>query len=261
MFFSSMAMFSVGEFALLIAQESQKFQVGIDLMSISAAIVFITAVLMSLTLNYSNKLYHPTNDNMPYNFKKKLDKYSGYIRTISEQLDLDNKYSQNLKNNVLSAIFGMLILLLTVFGWRKLVSVMTEYNASSSIIILAYAAALSVIGISLLYSLLKLRKTSIAFREIFHNATNHKNLAQSKSIVTRAIIAFGVLGIALMFPFVMFMFNLNVRFMIIPFAFIGIFVWELYKLSHDSNDNYNPEPYMSHKKFETCASAKHGWKI
>jgi len=64
-----------------------------------------------------------------------------------------------------------------------------------------------------------------------------------------------------MFPFVMFMLNLSVKFMIIPFVLIMIFVWELYRLSHDSNDNYNPEPYMSHKKFETCASVKHGWKI
>jgi len=197
MFFSSMAMFSVGEFALLIAQESQKFNVGTDLMSISAAIVFITAVLMSLTLNHSNKLYHPTNDNMPYGFKKNLDKYAGYIRTVSEQLDLDNKYSQNLKTNVFRVAFGVLAILFTVFGWRKLLSVMLTYNTTGAVVMLGYLVTLTIIAVSLFYVLFKVKKVMKSFHEIFCNATNHRNLAQSRIMIRRAFTAFGVLGVAL----------------------------------------------------------------
>jgi len=107
MFFSSMAMLSVGEFALLVAQEAQNFNIGIDLISISTAIIFITAILMSLTLNHSDKLYEPTKDHIPYGLRKKLDKFSNYIKAISEELDLDNKYSKGLKSNVFRALLGV----------------------------------------------------------------------------------------------------------------------------------------------------------
>jgi len=260
MFFSSMAMFSVGEFALLIAQESQKFNIGTDLMSISAAIIFITAVLMSLTLNYSNKLYHPTNDNMPYGFKKKLDKYSGYIRTVSEQLDLDNKYSQSLKNNVFGSMLGVLILLLTVFGWRKVVNTMVSYNISATTIMIGYLTTLIIITVVLFYLLFKAKKIMKSFGDMFCNATNHRNTVQSRQIVHRAFVAFGVLTIALIFPFIMFMFDLKTIYIIVPFAFIGIFAWEIFKLSKDSDDVHT-ESYMSNSKFESRVNVKHGWKV
>src|SRR3989338_7322180 len=64
-FFSSIAMMSIGEFSLLVAKESQKFAVGIDLVTITAAIIFITAILMAIGINYSEKLHSKLNSRMP----------------------------------------------------------------------------------------------------------------------------------------------------------------------------------------------------
>jgi len=259
MFFSSMAMFSVGEFALLIAQESQKFNIGIDLMSISAAIIFITAVLMSLTLTYSNKLYDPANESIPYVLRKKLDNSSEFIRNISEELDLDNKYSQGLKKNFFRALLGILVLMLSIFGWRKLVNVMVEYNASSTLMMAGYITALSVMAISMLYILFRARKTMRVFSEVFSNATDHRNSGKSRQIVRRVFIAFGMLCIALLFPFAMFMFNLDYKYVIIPFVLIGIFVWEIYRLSREKSSD--AELYIKSSSIHSRADLKNGWKI
>jgi len=92
MFFSSIAMFSVGEFSLLVAKESTKFNVGIDLVSISAAIVAISAVIMALTINYSNKIYQPTVEHLPWKFRKQLDKFAdGGILALSGQANPNNE--------------------------------------------------------------------------------------------------------------------------------------------------------------------------
>jgi len=251
MFFSSMAMFSVGEFALLIAQQSQNFNIGLDLMSISAAIIFITAVLMSLTLNHSDKLYHPTNDNVPYGWKKKLEQYSGYIKSISEELDLDNKYSQSLKRNFFATSGSILALLLIIFGWRKLLVFMTSSGVDMSIIMFGYLITLCIITVSLFYILYKGQKVLKSFSDIFANATNNRSVANSKAIVTRAFAAFTLLIIALLFPFVMFMLGLGIIYMIIPFALLVIFGWQLCKISKATQEGQHNETFTTHNTLRT----------
>ncbi|MGV8171361.1 MAG: cation:proton antiporter, partial [Candidatus Woesearchaeota archaeon] len=66
MFFLSFATFAIGEFSLLIAKESMKFNIGIDLISIAAAVISISAIIMALTINYSDKIYQPTMEHVPY---------------------------------------------------------------------------------------------------------------------------------------------------------------------------------------------------
>jgi len=259
MFFSSMAMFSVGEFALLIAQEGQKFNVGIDLMSISAAIIFITAVLMSLTLNHSDKLYSPATSGISYRFKKKLDSYSSYIRSISEELDLDNKHSQSLKTNLFRATTGILVTLLIIFGWRKLVDILVQSEASQVMIMTGYLVSLSIIAISLFYVIFKTKKVVKSLSEIFANATNTRSIIQSRRVVIKTFTAFALLGVALIFPFIMFMLDLKTIYIIIPFALIIIAIWELRSLSSKtSNQN---DSFISHSKFEYNNKAKNSWKI
>jgi len=260
MFFSSMAMFSVGEFALLIAQEGQKFNVGIDLMSVSAAIIFITAVLMSLTLNHSDKLYSPASSGISYRFKKKLDSYSGYIRSISEELDLDNKYSQSLKKNLFRATISMLVVLLTIFGWRKLVTVMIQSEASIAAIMTGYLASLSIISICLFYIIFKSRKVIKSLSEIFANATNARSVMESRKVVIRTFTAFALLGVALIFPFIMFMIDLKAIYVIISFALIVIAFWELHSLSPKKESGHD-ESFISNKKFEYNNKARNSWKI
>ncbi len=246
MFFSSMAMFSVGEFALLIAQQSKNFNIGIDLMSISAAIIFITAVLMSLTLNYSDRLYQPTSESVPYGWRKKMDRYAGYIKSLSEELDLDNKYSQNLRKNFFGTMMGILIILLTIFGWRKLSSILSINEVSQTIITTSYLATIALIIITMFYVIFKSQKVLKSLSEIFTNATSNRSIKHSRHIVIRAFIAFTLLIVALIFPFIMFMFGLPTIYVLIPFGLLILFGWQIHKLSDATADTTSSFQSVEH---------------
>ena len=229
-------------------------------MSISAAIIFITAVLMSVTLNYSDKLYSPANAGVSYNFKKKLDNYSRYIRSISEVMDLDNKYSQNLKNNLFKATTGMLITLLTIFGWRKLINVLIQTETSKILIMTGYLISLSIIAVSLFYVIFKIRKAVRTLSEIFANATNSRNVSQSRIVVIKTFSALILISIALIFPFIMFMTELSAIYITISFVLIIIAMMELHSVAPGREIN-SKEQFISHQKFEYNTKAKDGWKM
>ena len=258
MFFSSMAMFSVGEFALLIAQQSKNFNVGIDLMSISAAIIFITAVLMSLTLNYSDRLYQPTSESVPYGWRKRMERYAGYIKSLSEELDLDNKYSQSLKKNFFSTMIGLLVVLLTIFGWRKLSSILSINEVSQTIVTASYLATIALIIATMFYVILKSRKVLKSLSEIFANATNNKSATHSRHLVIRAFAAFILLAVALIFPFIMFMFGLSTIYVLIPFGLLSLFGWQIHKLSEGASDTTSSFQSVAHWHKEN--HNKLGWR-
>jgi len=268
MFFSSMAMLSIGEFALLVAQEAQSFNVGIDLMSISAAIIFITAIMMSLTLNHSDKLYEPTKDHIPYVIRKKLDKFSNYIKAISEELDLDNKHSKGLKKNVFAALIGSLVILLTIFGWRKLSGILTMYNIDQLYISAGYFATLAVLSVLMFYLIYKAQKIIKSLSDIFANATNSRSIYNSRIIVIRAFVGFGAFGIGLLWPFAMFIFNMSAIFTVVSFGFMAVALWQFHKISVSMDDNVEVtrESFPTYKKwdFDSETNAKNvnqGWKF
>ena len=258
MFFSSIAMCSVGEFSLLIAKQSTKFNLGIDLVSISAAIVAISALIMSIAISYSDRVYQPTMENMPYSFRKKIDETSSYIKSISEELDLDNKHSQGLKKNIISFMSALLLTILTIFGWRKLAPFIMLNNFSTSLITTTYIIVMLLLTAGLLYAAIRMKKIVKSFSEIFANATNTRSVAHSKKIVIRTFCIIGTIVIILSSPFVMFMFNLPKTYLIVPGVFIILLIIQAYKLSKTAN-NDSSKNYVSHSKVNY--DIKHGWKI
>jgi CPA2 family monovalent cation:H+ antiporter-2 len=266
MFFSSMAMFSIGEFALLIAQESTKFEIGIDMMSISAAIVFITALLMSLTLNYSDKLYAPTRDNMPYKFRQKIDKFADYIKAISEELDLDNKYSRGLKKNFMMTLISIVIILLTIFGWRSLAVWMAINGVSYVLINIGYVVTLGIIAILLFYTIFMMHNVIKSLAEIFDNAANIRSTFHSKKIVKKAFLGFGVFWTALLWPFIMFLMGLAAVYLVVSYVLLSLSIWQFHKISSSMSDNLDvSKNYLpNYKKSGYRSNAKavnQGWKF
>jgi CPA2 family monovalent cation:H+ antiporter-2 len=262
MFFSSIAMFSVGEFSLLVAKESSKFNLGIDLVSISAAIVAISAILMSILIGYSDKMYEPTMENLPYKFRKKMENASSYIKAISEQLDLDNKHSQVLKKNLNKMFIGLLTSILIVVGWKKISGILLKNAINNNIIFTGYIGALILVGASLLYAMIKSVTVVRIMGEILSNATNVRNQVQNRKIVLQSFSIVGLLIITLSFPFIMFMFNMQKIYLIVPAILIVLIIIQSRRLPRGTNnsDSYN---YNSNQtlKFSNAKSFNSGWKI
>ncbi len=265
MFFSSIAMFSVGEFSLLVAKESLKFDIGVDIISIAAAIIAISAVVMSLTINYSDRIYQPAVERLPWKIRKSMDKFAEYIKAVTEELDLDNKYSRGLKRTLGKALLTFMGLLLIIFGYRK---IMPLIDASPAANIFIYATVLVLFGGVLFHFIMVMRKVLTAIAEVFDNATNTKSVHQSRKIVKRAFIGSGILAIALLWPFVMFLFNMSPGFLAVSFGLLSVSIWQFYKISQSMHDNldgmkdkyhvfvhYNNKPETSSKNFNS------GWKF
>jgi Kef-type K+ transport system membrane component KefB len=256
MFFLSFATFAVGEFSLLIAKESMKFNIGIDLISIAAAVISISAIIMALTINYSDRIYQPTMEHVPYRFRMKMENISSHIKSVSEQLDLDNRHSQGLKKNITGVLIGVMTSLLVLFGWRKIAELISG-NVSGTLMISGYILTCTLLAISLFYTIFKSKKVSRSLSDIITNATNSRNAAQSRKIVSLVASMAGIITMIQLFPFIMFMFNMQKIYMLIPAVLVILLIIQVHRFSKETNEHTTG--YYSSSNFER--TFKHEWKI
>lgn len=270
MFFSSIAMFSVGEFSLLVAKESTKFNIGVDLISIAAAIIAISAVIMSFTINYSNKIYEPAIEKMPWKFRKALDKIAEYIKSITEELDLENKYNRSLKNMLGKIIITTIGILLILFGYRRFEKyvLLNEIFIDPKINALIYIATIVLIASLIFYLTILAKKTLNILSEVFDNATSTKSIYHSKKIIRKATIAISSFSIALTWPFVMFLLNTKPAYIIISYILIIIAIINFYNISKLMHDNNSKERLNNIIRYDNFKSESHsakefnrGWRI
>jgi monovalent cation:H+ antiporter-2, CPA2 family len=197
--FSTFAMFSVGEFSLLLAQEGMKFNLGVDIVTIIASTIFITALLMSLTLSYSAKMYKPIDENTPKDWKRKVHKLSHFVRSIFEEVDLENKYSTKLKDEVFKIIFCFVGVILVGITGRSIFKFMFVRNVSAVFIYLV----ISLFAIGAIYLLIEAFKR---IKDIFGTITMifsnryFMNLKKSRLVLKHLIVSFVFLLMALFSP-------------------------------------------------------------
>jgi len=275
MFFSSIAMFSVGEFSLLVAKESAKFNIGIDLVSISAAIIAVSAIIMSLTIAYSGGIYGYTHTKMPWSIQKKINKFAEYLKAVSEELDLDNKHSKGLKGEIVKTIIAPIVILITIFAWRRIAAYMTNAQAMQEISGIniyynaGYYLTLAIIAVMMFYMIFCGKRTFRILGDIFANATNMQNMPRSRTIIKKAFRGILLIVTALLMPFFMFLFNIEGIYILVSFAIIAFAVWEFYNISQlmdehiDTSKDYFPEyRKIDFKDYKNNTKAiNQGWKL
>jgi len=243
-FFSSIAMISVGEFSLLVAKESEKFGVGIDLVTITAAIIFISAILMSIGISYSENLHNALNSRVPIKTKLKLDRISSYMRKFFDQLEIESFSTKKLRSDSKYTLMLMVVALFTFFILRR-VSLMIghKYNALVLYAFYAASAAVMIYLLNLVYKKLKALHHTLSV--ILTNVDSSKNLKKCTRILNSLLIALLLFFSAMLFPFAMFAFNLSPWANTLPFIFIIISFYYLKNLvilidgSHHSGLSYS----------------------
>lgn len=218
-FFSSIAMMSVGEFSLLVAKESEKFALGIDLVTITAAIIFISAIFMSIGINYSENLHNALNSRIPLKARLKLERLSNYMRKFFDQLDIENFFTKKLKSESKS-VFALLILALFTFFILRRISLLIESNYHLAILYGFYtiSAILMLYLLNLIYKRLRMLHHTLSV--ILTNVDSSKNLKKCTMILNNLLLALALFFSAMIFPFVMFALNLNTWTNIVPFIFV-----------------------------------------
>jgi CPA2 family monovalent cation:H+ antiporter-2 len=114
--FAGLAMLSVGEFSLLIAKEAKPLNLGIDLISITAAVILLSSLAMSFSLPYQEKIYQFTKKKIPAHVKKDISFLSTYLNSISWYMSADKKKQdirrverRKIFSNFLAIIFVIII--------------------------------------------------------------------------------------------------------------------------------------------------------
>jgi monovalent cation:H+ antiporter-2, CPA2 family len=146
--FSSMAMVSVGEFSLLIAKMASGLDLGIDFVSIAAFIIFLTAIIMSLTINYYQQATDLFVASNPYS---KPRSFSNFMRLLTEELDTESSHSQNFKIRALKSSFFSLFVLFIVGAARHLSEYIKFLGISHNYTILCYVV---VGGIGVIFAIM-----------------------------------------------------------------------------------------------------------
>ncbi len=240
-FFSSIAMMSIGEFSLLVAKESEKFALGIDLVTITAAIIFISAILMSIGINYSNSIHTAINPRMPIKASLKLERISNYLRTFFDQMEIENFFTKKLRAESKTA-FMLGILALFAFFILRRVSIQIEHSYSSVLLYVFYAASavLMVYLISIVYKRLRIINNTLAV--ILTNVDSSKNLKKCARILNSMSIALLLFFSAMLFPFAVFALNLNQWSNAIPFVLLILALYYIKNLTVliDGNARYAP---------------------
>lgn len=240
-FFSSIAMMSVGEFSLLVAKESEKFGLGVDLVTITAAIIFISSILMSVGIGYSENIHNALNSKVPLKTKLKLERLSNYMRRFFDQLEIENFFTKKLRNDSKIAFILAVIALFTFFILRRL-SLIIQHNYHTIALYVFYtlSSILMMYLLNLIYK--RLKEVHHTLSVILTNVDSSRNLKKCTIILNKLLLALLLFFSSMLFPFAMFMLNLNNWANIIPFILVAA---TFYYLKHlviliDGHSNYVP---------------------
>ncbi len=218
-FFSSIAMISIGEFSLLIAKESYKFGVGIDLVTITAVIIFISAILMSVGITYSKNFHSALNSRIPLKTRLRLERLSDYMRRFFDQMEIENFFTKKLKVESKLTFILIILTLFTFFVLRR-ISLLIKSNFNLIILYVFYtiSALLLIYLVNLIYKRLKIVHHTLSV--ILTNVDSSRNLKKCTKILNNLLTSLLLFFSAMLFPFVMFALNLNTWANIIPFVFV-----------------------------------------
>lgn len=218
-FFSSLAMISVGEFSLLVAKESEKFNLGIDLVSITASIIFISAILMSISISYSGNLHSNINSKVPTRMRLKMERISAYIRKFFDQLEIENIFTKKLHSESKKA-FGLLLAALLAFFVVRRISTELEAGFGTLINYVFYVAGSIVIIYLLSLGLKRMMVIHETLSIVLTQVDSSRNLRKCARILNMMLLSLALVFSGLMFPFAMFAFDLSMWANLIPFALI-----------------------------------------
>ena len=240
-FFSSIVMISVGEFSLLVAKESEKFGLGIDLVTITAAIIFITALLMAIGINYSENLHSKLNSAIPIRAKIKLERLSNYMRKFFDQLEIESTSTKKLMADSKLAFILVILAIFTSFILRR-ASIFIKQNYHPFALYAFYVASASLFVYLLRLIYRRVKSINLTLSVILTYVDNSRNIKKCSAIISTLLIALLLFFLAMFFPFAMFAFNLNTWTNIIPLVFLIVAFYYIKRLVGlvDNDSSYAP---------------------
>ncbi|MBN1156961.1 cation:proton antiporter [Candidatus Woesearchaeota archaeon] len=122
--FSALAMIPIGEFSLLIARESMVLNLGADLVSITAAIILFSSLIMSFVIGRHNQIYLLTRRILPEKALEDIRLSLSFINNLSLKMNREKVCMDKVcveRRIVLKNLVTMIsVLIMSFWGWKIL---------------------------------------------------------------------------------------------------------------------------------------------
>lgn len=225
--FSSIAMLAVSEFSLLIAHSAKALNLGIDLISITAILIFVTAIILSVSIGYYESFFNIVDGLLPKNWKTSSRNVSDYIRLSFDEIDTESRHSRRFKKNLGDCIMCIILAILTVIGWRKLNWLAIKYSTHISYAnLMPYilgAISLSLIVFLIIRAYKKGKDANETIVMILTNIDTSRNLLRSKVIFSNLLILLVIIMLVFLTPLIIVVFNLSDMVNLLPVGLLAIF--------------------------------------
>jgi len=232
--FSGIAMVSVGEFSLLIAREAGSLGLGVDLVSITAAIILLSSIAMSVFVTRSGKIYDLMSKLIAVRTKEDMALASKYLNGISLSMLLDKVGTKKIiaewktiLNNVVAVFF---ILSFLFFIWRYFGHAL-EWLFKSQLVIYSFVIFLFALiffpTMSIVRNALSLLKDTLNFFVRLYP----DEISSEKKIFRNIILTLVLFAALLVFPGIFAFFRLNPVYNIFVLILIVIILAYVFKLS------------------------------
>lgn len=255
-FFSSIAMISVGEFALLIAKQSSGFNLGIDIVTITSVIIFVTAVIMSISVAYSSRLNTTWSAAKTTGYlNTSLSQLAWYVRNFFEEIDTENSETKRFKKSFFSTMVVIMLFAYIFVGWDKTITLARNFDAAQYVFYLIHAlfGVLTALGIFVIYK--KARHTQETMIRVLTGIDRMMNQKKSQRILHNLFFVAVFFVSALFFPIFMYMFHLPVWTDAIAFLLLGI-SYVYFSITSRILSTYKSTNYASGRLYNTISLDK-----
>jgi monovalent cation:H+ antiporter-2, CPA2 family len=186
--FSSIAMIAVSEFSLLIARSSSALAPGIDIVSISAALVFITAIIFSLSVSSFERLSVLMEGVVPRDLKNHSGRLSDYIRLSFDEIDTESVHTRKFKSLMLYGVLQVLLMLFCLIGLNRSMDYLARYNIGLRILVFASITALVIYLGHKTY--LKMKSAYQTLAIILAGLEAGRNIRKSRYVLNNLLVVF-----------------------------------------------------------------------
>ncbi len=244
-FFSSLAMISVGEFALLIAKQSSGFGMSIDIVTITSVIIFATAVIMSISVASSSRVSDVWSaTKTPTYLNNSFSQLATYVRSFFDQIDTENAETKKFKTAFFGTAFSMLLVAYIFVGWDKGIGLAYTFELATPLIYLIHAGFTGITIFALLIVYKKVRHTQETIVRVLTGMDRMMNHKKSQRILQNMFFVSVFFVSALFFPLIMYIAHLPAWTNIVSFVLLGI-SFTFFNLTTRVLSTYKTDNYAS----------------
>lgn len=110
--FSGLVFTSVGEFSLLIAKQGSAQAHGVDLISITATVIFFSAVIMSILINYSGNIEYLIQGKLNYRARGKIKEIAEKIARVPATFELGGNLHAKFSGKTRKLVWDFFIIMI-----------------------------------------------------------------------------------------------------------------------------------------------------